>query len=125
MTWLSTAELQLQLFQAWERRCRGWQVFPHRVALEPAFLPFDPPVAERPYVEAEDDGRLPPLHERVLKALSGGAPKAEIVPVDPGEALFEDYAVISSPPAYPGAATLVTYRVRPGRDQVVTPTAME
>jgi hypothetical protein len=54
-------------FYAWEQRGRGWACFPHRVALEPQFVPFQRG-SLRP--EGFDDGRQPRLWERLWSWLT-------------------------------------------------------
>ncbi len=46
-------------FYAWERRGRGWDVYPHTVELEPPFRPFSGHFAYLPH--RGDDGRTPGL----------------------------------------------------------------
>jgi len=65
-------ELLTEQFYAWERRGRGWHVWPHTVQLEPPFTPFrfhwPPPQTRR------DDGRRPTalsfMTDRLLGLLS-------------------------------------------------------
>lgn len=55
-------------FYAWERRGRGWQVWPHSVELEPPFRPFlfhDPTPAAPPV----DDARKPTFLSRLLDGI--------------------------------------------------------
>ena len=60
------AEQLVAQFYAWEKRGRGWQVYPHPVELEPPFRPFERYV--RVPVDV-DDGRRPGL---LLSALTLG-----------------------------------------------------
>jgi hypothetical protein len=56
-------------FLAWERRGRGWDIFPHPVAPEPPFVPFrrrGPPQAPA------DDGRRPTAISSLVRSLSRG-----------------------------------------------------
>ncbi len=41
---LQRTQAVVELMAMWERRLRGYDLFEHRVALEPAFLPFHPPL---------------------------------------------------------------------------------
>ena len=51
-------------FYAWERRGRGWDIWPNYIAPEPAFLPFLGHYIEVPPV---DDGRKPTFLSRVAR----------------------------------------------------------
>ena len=79
------SELDQQLsaqFQTWERRGRGWQVFPRPVSPEPPFSPFIAHYA--PAAVALDDGRkstvLSSLVEKLNQKLTGRTPQPPIIP---------------------------------------------
>lgn len=57
-------------FYGWERRGRGWQVWPYAVELEPPFQPFLGHFASP--VAAYDDGRRPGFFESLVEKLRGG-----------------------------------------------------
>lgn len=62
-------------FAAYERRTRGWQVFPEPVSPEPPFTPF----AGYELAPVPDDGRVPTVGSSLLAGLSrwlGGKPTA-------------------------------------------------
>src|SRR5690349_11722972 len=71
-------ELVSEQFHEWEKRGRGWQIYPFPVALEPLFSPF------RGYriPLSEDDGRRPTLLsglvQRLSKALSPERPRPTV-----------------------------------------------
>src|SRR5438093_1423853 len=65
-------ELLTEQFYAWERRGRGWQVWPYPVPLEPPFRPFLGhylPFALR----SVDDARKPTLLSTLTERLLGRA----------------------------------------------------
>ena len=37
---VNRTSMRIDRFQEWELRCRGWDIFPNRVDLEPQFEPF-------------------------------------------------------------------------------------
>lgn len=79
----SLAESLTAQFYAWERRGRGWQVHPYRVAVEPAFTPF---VLVAPTPAFHDDGRRPPIWESLWKlATKRRAPPRAPEPDEPVE----------------------------------------
>ncbi len=73
---MSSIESLTDHFYAWERRGRGWQLWPEPVELEPPFRPFYfPQIATSP--DRLDDGRRPTLLSRLTDRLvgtSGGRP---------------------------------------------------
>lgn len=78
------AESLTAQFYAWERRGRGWQVHPCRVAVEPMFAPF---ALIAPTLDARDDGRRPPIWESLWKlATKRRAPPPVPEPQEPVEA---------------------------------------
>lgn len=62
-------------FYEWELRGRGWQVYPYRVQLEPAFRPFDGYRAIPTAII--DDARKPTVVSSLLERLAG-KPKAPL-----------------------------------------------
>jgi hypothetical protein len=94
---LTPEEALTEQFYAWERRGRGWSVFPHPVDPEPPFRPFlghFPPSALVPIDDARKPTWLSTLAEKVL----GGppAPKTELpnevarLLAEPEQVPFED-----------------------------------
>jgi len=66
---MATVESLLsEQFYNWERCGRGWQVWPHRVPLEPPFVPF--PEHGLPPPTRIDDGRRPTLLSSLVARLS-------------------------------------------------------
>lgn len=63
-------------FVAWEKRGRGWNVFPHPVAPEPPFAPFPRLAPPSPI----DDGRRPTALSSLVSALSRGLAGAARIP---------------------------------------------
>src|ERR1022692_3437297 len=77
---MNKAEALTDQFYAWERRCRGWDVYPVPVELEPNFAPFFyhsvPENLQVPYI---DDGARPTLFSSLTKAIKDAfVPKPEI-----------------------------------------------
>jgi hypothetical protein len=73
-------------FARWEERGRGWQVWSHPVAPEPAYVPFTGFRLPRPDVEV-DDGRRPGLLASLFDAIDRRInPKPPIIPEPPEEA---------------------------------------
>ncbi len=64
---LSPAERQLVDFYAWERRGRGWWVWPHAVEIEPPFRPFPPEFSNAPTLT--DDAHKPTLVSKLVASL--------------------------------------------------------
>src|SRR5688572_18148191 len=69
----SREELLTEQFNRWERRGRGWMVWPHPVELEPPFRPFLFHHVERTVI---DDGRratfLSSIKDKLLGKARGG-----------------------------------------------------
>lgn len=63
----SAIEETTSRFYHWESRCRGWDVYNAPVALEPPFQPFYKVMLQP--TEFVDDGRVPTLTEKFIKAL--------------------------------------------------------
>lgn len=59
-------EIISEQFFAWERRGRGWNLYPEPVALEPPFRPFEGYMLP----SVEDDGRIPTFLNGLVTALS-------------------------------------------------------
>jgi xanthine/CO dehydrogenase XdhC/CoxF family maturation factor len=72
----SSIELLTESFYAWEKRGRGWQLWPVPVELEPPFRPFYFPQAAAPAVSL-DDGRRPTLLSRLTDRILGGVENSE------------------------------------------------
>lgn len=64
-------------FYEWEKRGRGWYIFPHPVDLEPEFVPFFP---KQSTVDVLDDAKRPSLLGGVLQSIKNtlALPKKEI-----------------------------------------------
>lgn len=69
---LTRVEQLTAQFYDWERRGRGWTVWPVPVDLEPPFRPFFYQ-APAPATPRHDDGRRPTLLSRFVESLTGGA----------------------------------------------------
>ena len=65
---LTQVELLTEQFYDWERRGRGWDVWPHPVDLEPPFLPFEAHYVALPE-SAFDDARRPTIASTVTDGL--------------------------------------------------------
>src|SRR5207249_10384887 len=77
------------LFYGWERRGRGWQVWPYPVELEPPFRPVVPEFrgsAGAPALPI-DDARKPALLSRVADRLRG---RSAALPTAPAEFVVEE-----------------------------------
>lgn len=83
MTSPTLPERLTEQFYAWELRGRGWQEFPHPVALEPPFLPF--PGYFLPALK--DDGHRPTFLGRLFSPPRVEPERPEVV--EPEPALFE------------------------------------
>lgn len=68
--WRPPRELLTEQFYAWERRGRGYTVWPYPVPLEPPFRPFYG--HELPQALVVDDGRRPSLFGRLAEWMLGG-----------------------------------------------------
>jgi hypothetical protein len=89
----STWEALTRQFYAWERRGRGWELFPYAIALEPPFRPFLGHYVKR--VSGNDDGRRPSVFEAFASALRiGGRPTPELESevYEPAEPEAESFA---------------------------------
>ena len=69
----SPDELLTEQFYAWEKRGRGWQIFPYPVSPEPPFRPFLGHYVTPVYTP--DDARRPSLFGGFLEALRGERPR--------------------------------------------------
>ena len=104
----SLAESLTAQFYAWERRGRGWQVHPYRVALEPAFVPylrFAPAIGT-----VADDGRRPSIFQQ-LGSLFSRKPK----PSDEGPT-WEEILAAAEPEPDQGDDALLVLRLRTPSD---------
>lgn len=72
----SLVEALSSQWHAWERRGRGWSVYPHAVALEP---PFRPLLLHYPTLVRGDDGAHDTALSRLAAAASGQPPKRPTV----------------------------------------------
>jgi len=61
--------LLTEQFYAWERRGRGWDIWPEPVRLEPAYAPFQPYFPQFDFI---DDGRSPSWWQRLVQAFQTG-----------------------------------------------------
>ncbi len=93
----ATQEERLTLqFYDWEQPCRGWQVFPYPVQLEPPFRPFLFHYAPTPL--PVDDGRRPTFLSSVVERILGRSSSAAqnyhwlnaVPPEEPEPEIFED-----------------------------------
>jgi len=88
-------EIASEQFSRWERRGRGWKVWPHPVPPEPAFLPFLGFHLPQPNPDVPDDGRRPGLlasaFDAIHKMLNPNPPMlpADPEPAEPEPVLFE------------------------------------
>ena len=81
---LTRAEALTANFYAWERRGRGWDVWPYRVRLEPPFRPFFHGAQTAPAPSC-DDGRHPTLLSRFVDSLMGRESVVQALPPQPVE----------------------------------------
>lgn len=65
---MNRVEALTDQFYAWERRCRGWEVYPVPVDLEPPFVPFFFHAVPTP-PNIIDDGLRPTLFTSLVKAV--------------------------------------------------------
>ena len=75
-------------FYAWEKRGRGWQVYPDPVAIEPPFRPFWGHYLAAPPPAARDDGRKPTFLSALFDRLAtrnAGPPPLPTPPEDEPE----------------------------------------
>lgn len=82
----SPAERLAAQFYAWERRGRGWAVWPYPVDIEPPFRPFL--MHALPRAPREDDGRVPTFGSRVVDLLRSKAHPS--MPVEPDPSYEEE-----------------------------------
>jgi hypothetical protein len=61
-------------FYAWEKRGRGWDLYPYHVAPEPPFRPFFGHFVAP--IPGHDDGRRPGLFDAIVNAFGGQGPRA-------------------------------------------------
>ncbi len=110
-------------FYAWERRGRGWQVWPYPVQLEPPFRPF---YSLRPLTSlpVDDDARKPTilssLADRVRAFFAGPAPPSRAVGVLADEEFWEP-----EPEELPGRGPLLELQVSLPPEVKVTREAAE
>jgi hypothetical protein len=64
-------------FEVWEKRGRGWPIFPFSVELEPAFMPFLMTLVPQRVV---DDGRRHTWLSALVERILSGSPKEEEAP---------------------------------------------
>jgi hypothetical protein len=79
----SLVETLTEHFYAWERRGRGWDLWPYSVELEP---PFRPLISgpDLPDSAPQDDGQRPTLLSRLTDRLTGAFKKTR-APMDPSD----------------------------------------
>ncbi|MBU6399314.1 MAG: type IV secretion system DNA-binding domain-containing protein [Verrucomicrobia bacterium] len=77
----TVSELLTRQFYDWEKRARGWTVFPEPVALEPPFRPFYGHFL--PPQNVVDDGLVETGLSRLAKSFLGAAGKKEPPPLPP------------------------------------------
>lgn len=73
---ITALEQALEHFYAWERRGRGWDVYPYPVALEPPFRPFFYYLPKS--IHKPDDGRQSTILSRFVEGILGTRSQPEI-----------------------------------------------
>ena len=111
---LQQAQALAGAMSAWERRLRGYDLFPYPVALEPPFAPLFPALLgdeEAPEPEPHDDGPL--SFVRLL------VPPEQKVAPDAVAALLRSLGVLSHPVALEviGNAQAVTFQIACARSE--------
>jgi len=89
-----TGNTRLEYVYAWERRCRGYDLHPYPVALEPPFVPYQP--------ETREDlaRQYPQTHPGALSHVSLQLPADQKVSLDSAEAFLSGLALSQQPVAF-------------------------
>lgn len=108
---LRRAEAVAELMGMWERRLRGYDLFPAPVALEPEFLPFDPAVL---LDEEVWDALVPQAHDDIpLAFVKVLVPCEQKVSSETVAALFRSLGTLAHPVALEVIATAraITFQI--------------
>ena len=102
---------RLEALYAWERRCRGYDVFPEPVALEPAFVPYLPGVAAE--LGGWDQVPQPRSHEFEIAAFQVAPPAGTKLSPSQIKSLFAAWRRLDGPVSLEviGDAASVRYQV--------------
>jgi len=85
---------RLEYVYAWERRCRGYDLHPYPVAIEPPFVPYQP--------ETQEDlsRQYPQIHPGALSHVSLQLPADQKVSLDSAEAFLSGLTFSHQPVAF-------------------------
>jgi len=89
-----TGNARLEYLYAWERRCRGYDLHPYPVAVEPPFVPYQP--------ETREDlaRQYPQTHPGTLSHVSLQLPTDQKVSLDSAEAFLSELPFSHQPVAF-------------------------